>query len=99
MNNFKEYVVYALVLNKECVYVGCTSIIKNRVYNHRASKLFDSHIIISRHIDKKEALLAERSIIKFLSIFGGDKLYNGKYDLLSYEAKVELELQTDKNNY
>ncbi len=99
MDNFKEYIVYALVLNKECVYVGCTSIIINRLYNHKLSKKFDSHVIISRHSDKNEALLAERSIIKFLSIFGSDKLYNKKYALLSYEAQVELDLQTDLKHY
>lgn len=99
MANTKEYVVYALILNKECIYVGCTSIIYNRLSNHKSTKKFDSHIIISRHSDKKDALLAERSIIKFLSIFGGKNLCNSKYALLSYEAQVELELQTDKNHY
>ena len=72
-----NYTVYALILNKEPVYIGMTSNIKLRINQHRKSdKTFDSfYIIESRISDKKQALAVERTLIKFISAFGKE-VYN-----------------------
>lgn len=95
----KIYSVYALVKNGGCVYVGCSSYLKQRLYNHLSLKDYDSHIVISDHSTRKEALLAERSIIKFLSIFGGNSVINGKYVNLKDRGEYEHGIDTRKNNY
>lgn len=93
------YVVYSLIKNNRCVYVGCTNNIFNRIRKHKKDKDFDNYIIISHHKVKKDALLAERSIIKFLSIFGGKELLNAKYYLLSYEAQINKNINEDEAGY
>lgn len=93
------YSVYALVKDDICVYVGCTSNLKNRLKNHKQSKDFNKHIVIEYFDNKNEALLAEKSIIKFLSIFGGKELLNARYDYLSFSGCVEVGLKKSDKNY
>lgn len=84
-----RYKVYALIRNKECVYVGFSSNVKNRVSSHRSKKKFDDYIIISTHQSREDALLAERSIIKFLSIFGSKNICNALYSELHIKAQTK----------
>lgn len=93
------YKIYALIKDSKCIYVGCTINLKNRLKSHKQIKEFDSSIIISYHEYKKDALLAERSIIKFLSIFGGDELLNSRYINLAYTAQIEKGLDCNLKNY
>ena len=100
MNKSKpKWRVYSLVKNGECVYVGCSCSMIDRLKNHKYTKDFDCHIVISSHKNKKEALLAEKSIIKFLSIFGGDAILNAKYNCLKITAMSKHELIINENNY
>lgn len=94
-----EWKVYALCRNKNCIYVGCTSNLKNRLKQHKSNKNFESYIVLSKHNNRKDALLAERSIIKFLSVFGSDEIYNSKYETLSLEAICVNRIDSNKNNY
>lgn len=63
-----EHFVYALIKNEKPIYVGCTSNIKNRVRSHKLTKDFDGYVIIEKYSNKKDALLVENGIIKFISM-------------------------------
>lgn len=65
----EKHKVYALIKNSKCVYVGCTSNIKNRLSKHKSDKDFDTHVVIKSYKKRKDALLAENSIIRFLGFF------------------------------
>lgn len=99
MGKLKKHCVYVLINNKKAVYVGYSSNISQRIRKHKLEKEFDSYTIISHHETRDHALLAERSIIKFLSIFGSDEIYNAKYDILDYESKCVHGINTNENNY
>jgi len=66
----EKYCVYVLIKDKNPIYVGCSGNLKTRLSNHKKLKDFDSHIVIKRYDNKKSALIAENSIIRFISIFG-----------------------------
>ena len=85
-----KYYVYALTKNGVAVYVGCTKSVEKRIKKHKKDKDFDRWIIIESFNDKKDALLCERSIIKFITLFGGDGWYNKEYILLAYERDFWL---------
>jgi hypothetical protein len=78
MNKSISFSVYVLVKNKKPIYVGCTNNIKIRLSKHRLNKDFDEYIIIKKYATKKEALIAENSIIRFISLFGDDNWKNSK---------------------
>ena len=76
----KKYHLYALI--KECkpIYVGVTSDIVKRKNNHKSlGKDFDSVKIIKTYKDKKNALCAENSLIRFNGLFDIG-LENAKHD-------------------
>ena len=79
-----EYLVYVLIKNKQPVYIGCTSNIINRINKHRKSKDFDRHVIIEKYDNKKEALSAERSLIKYVSLFESIDNINAKYSKFTH---------------
>ena len=85
-NSLKLHLVYILIKDKKPVYVGCTSNLKNRLSKHKLTKDFDEHIILKEYVNKKEALSAENSIIRFISIFGGDEWINKKNVLLVFDG-------------
>ena len=72
------YSVYILVKNKKPIYVGCSGNVKNRISKHKSSKEFDEYIILKKYKLKKDALLAENGIIRFISMFGGSEWINDK---------------------
>lgn len=82
----EKYCVYILVKDKKPIYVGCTFNIRSRISKHKTNKSFDEFIILKRYKDKKEALTAENSLIRFLSIFGGNEWINSKDILLVFEG-------------
>lgn len=76
-----EWHVYILV-NKKInapVYVGVSTNVIRRLYKHWGVKHFDSYLILESFDNKKEALAAERGIIKYLSIFPNETICNGLY--------------------
>ncbi len=78
MNSNNNFSVYVLVKNKKPIYVGCTNNIKNRLSKHKLQKDFDEYIIVKKYTTKKECLIAENSIIRFISLFGDDNWVNAK---------------------
>ena len=78
MNSNSNFSVYVLVKNKKPIYVGCSNNIENRLSKHKSNKDFDEHIIIKTYATKKEALIAENSIIRFISLFGDSNWTNAK---------------------
>ena len=52
---------------------------RTRLSKHKSTKDFDSHLILNSYKSKKEALIAENSIIRFISIFGGEGWLNSKH--------------------
>jgi hypothetical protein len=86
MANHKKYYVYILVKNKLPIYVGCTSCLKSRLSKHKVTKDFDEHFILKEYTNKKEAFSAENSIIRFISVFGGEEWVNKKDVLLVFEG-------------
>jgi hypothetical protein len=81
-----KYSVYLLVKDKKPIYVGCSVNVKNRISHHRKTKEFDNYYILKEYKNKKEALVAENSIIRFISVFGGDEWVNGKHFSIMYEG-------------
>ena len=90
MENKKIFSVYALTLKGVAIYVGCTGDIKNRLVYHKKDKVFDSHVIIDSFQNKQDALLCERSIIKFITLFSKGEFYNSEYINLSYKRDTQL---------
>ena len=78
MNKSISFSVYVLVKNKKPIYVGCSNNIKNRLSKHKLDKDFDEYIIVKTYSTKKEALIAENSIIRFISLFGDNDWVNAK---------------------
>jgi len=75
-----KYKVYVLTHDKNPVYVGQTSDINGRIKAHiKSGKIFNSHVIIEEFDFKESALISERSIIKYLSIFKNASIVNGIY--------------------
>ena len=66
------YVVYCLIKDKKACYVGVTgrNRVDKRIKEHRAlGKDFDTYLVIKEYKTKRDALIAENSIIKLHSIF------------------------------
>ena len=82
----KKYIVYLLLKNGKPVYVGCTCNLNNRLSKHKQNKDFDSHYKLKTYNTKKEALCAENSLIRFISVFGGDQWLNSKDCLLELDG-------------
>jgi predicted GIY-YIG superfamily endonuclease len=84
MNQQKNYWVYILTLKSEPVYVGMTSDILSRLKTHKKNKCFDNYTIVDVFDLKSDALISERSIIKYLSIFKNKNIINGLYTRFSH---------------
>lgn len=82
-----KYSVYVLIKNGLPVYVGCSLNVNNRLSYHKKHKDFDTHTVIEAFVDKKQALAAERSIIKFYTLFRSHKWYNGENIVLVFEKQ------------
>jgi len=81
----QQYYVYVLVNNETPIYVGCTSDIESRISSHRrTSKEFTGYVVVKTYDNKKDALIAENSLIIYLSIFINDDNVNCKFSDLSY---------------
>jgi len=86
-----NYSVYVLVNGAKPVYVGVTGSIKVRLSHHRKTKLFTSHEIIETFENKQDALIMERGIIKFISLFshsmdnGLHSVFTIKSDMLNFK--------------
>ena len=82
-----HYQVYVLINETTPIYVGCTSCISTRVKAHRSrGKKFTDYVIVKSYDNKKDALIAENSLIRYLSIFGNPENVNGKFCDLSYST-------------
>lgn len=86
----KEHSVYILISKGKAVYIGCSCNVLNRLSKHRKDKEFDSHIVLKTYKSKKEALIAENSIIRFLNLFGDGDWYNSENILLSHERDTMI---------
>jgi hypothetical protein len=82
MKTIKNFSVYILIKDKKPIYIGCSSNVENRVSKHKLIKNFDEFIILKTYKTKKEALIAENSLIRFISVFGGKEWLNSKDAML-----------------
>lgn len=92
----KEHFVYCLILNEKPIYVGCCVNTKRRELSHRQSKIFDYLLIIKKYNNKKQALIAENSIIRFMSILNDVDIINGLNIHLHLEKQLKDEMQSYK---
>lgn len=75
-----KYHVYVLVNETKPIYVGFTMCISNRIKQHKShGKKFTGHVVVKTYDNKKDALIAENSLIRYLSIFGEDYNVNAKH--------------------
>lgn len=80
MSEGKEISVYVLRLNDKPIYVGQTNNINKRLSKHKAlGKVFNSHVVVETFDNRRDALICERGIIKYLSIFQCKSIENGLY--------------------
>lgn len=86
----KKYHVYALIKKGKAVYIGCTSNPRLRSKVHRRDKDFDKLHIIKSYKTNKEALIAENSIINFVTLFGDGDWYNAEPIRLRYERNYYI---------
>jgi hypothetical protein len=82
----KNYDVYLLFKKGKPVYVGCSCNLNRRLSRHKLTKDFDSSYILKSYKTRKEALIAENSIIRFISLFGGKEWLNSKDIILQYDG-------------
>ena len=73
-----KYSVYVLLKDLKPIYIGQTSNIKQRLKSHK-NKGFTDHIIIETFDNRRDALISERGIIKYLSCFENWNNINAKY--------------------
>lgn len=78
-NNHKPHFVYCLILDKKPIYVGCCENTKIRENAHRKLKSFDYLFVIKKYSNKKDALIAENALIRFLSLLNDDTILNGLF--------------------
>jgi hypothetical protein len=76
----ETYRVYALVKERKCVYIGCSTNVPRRCKQHKVSKDFDGFIVLFSAACKEDAYFAERMIIRFLSVFDDGVILNAKHD-------------------
>jgi len=65
------YSLYVLIKEEKPIYVGITKEIKRRIYQHKRDELkdFDTYIVLDEFETKEFALVAERSVYRFLFAF------------------------------
>jgi hypothetical protein len=88
MKETKKHCVYILIKDKKPIYVGCSSNIKNRIIHHKKTKSFDELFILKEYNSKKDALIAENSLIRFISIFGSKEWVNSKDAMLCLNGEL-----------
>ncbi len=81
-----NYYVYILLKDKNPIYIGSTKNVLIRIKQHRKTKDFDKHYVLSHYTNKKDALIAENSLIRYISVFGDSKWLNGKNIQLVYDG-------------
>jgi len=81
----KIYHVYCLVKDSIPIYVGMSKDINQREKSHRINKDFDYIFIIKSFDNKKDALICENGIIRFISILNDYKYLNGLDSVLMLE--------------
>jgi predicted GIY-YIG superfamily endonuclease len=91
MENQKKHYLYVLYNTKTRTpkYIGLSSSIKRRVKAHLKTKDFNGVLIIESFENKNEGLAAERSLIKFFSIFKSDLIVNSLY--ANYAEVIEAD--------
>lgn len=72
-----------------------TSNTKAREISHRRDKDFDYLFVIKKYETKKDALIAENSLLRFLSILQLDKPFNGCFQIIR-ETKLIYDLRYKK---
>lgn len=84
-----NYYVYILLKDKNPIYIGSTKNVSIRISQHRKTKDFDNFYVLSSYSNKKDSLIAENSLIRFVSVFGDDKWLNGKNIHLLYDGFIK----------
>jgi predicted GIY-YIG superfamily endonuclease len=79
----KKWHLYVLIKDNNPVYVGLSTDIETRIKKHRTNKHFDKYLVLESFDDKKQALAAERCIIKFYTLFRKHDWLNGENGYLS----------------
>jgi predicted GIY-YIG superfamily endonuclease len=89
MSKEKHY-LYCLIKDNKPTYVGVTKDIHRRRQQHKSKgKVFDNLLVVKSYNSKKEALIAENSIIRMNGLFNLG-LENAKYCLDEYYYSVEV---------
>ncbi len=89
------YSVYCLIKDGNPFYVGMTSNIKVREKSHKIDKDFDYLFVIKNYQTKKDALIAENSILRFLSLLNLETEFNSCFGVLK-ETKIIYDLRYKK---
>lgn len=76
------YAVYCLIKNGNPFYIGMTSNVKNREKSHKKNKEFDYLFVIKKYKTKRDALIAENSLLRFLSILDIEPKFNGRFEIV-----------------
>lgn len=90
MNKSSYHSVYVLIKNGKAVYIGCAANVKRRIQEHKCSKDFDDYTILKHYKNKNDALIAERALITFLTLFGDGNWYNSEDILLAYQRDFKI---------
>lgn len=86
----ETHYLYCLIKDSKPTYVGVTKNIHNRKKQHKSKgKIFDNLLVIKSYNSKKEALIAENSIIRMNGLFNLG-LENAKYSLDEYYYCIEV---------
>ena len=86
----EKYYLYCLIKDNNPIYVGVTKNIHNRKKQHKSKgKKFDNLLVVKSYGSKREALIAENSIIRMNGLFNLG-LENAKYALDEYYYSVEV---------
>ncbi len=85
-----KYCLYVLIKNKKPIYVGVTVNCEKRKRQHKLKgKDFDRLVIIKFYDTKKDALIAENSLIRFNGMFNLG-LENSKFSIDEYFNIIDL---------
>jgi len=82
-----KYHVYILIKDGKAVYIGCSGNMQKRINQHRRVKDFDKFTTLKTYKTKKEALIAENAIIRFLTLFGDGDWYNAENIILCFKRE------------
>ena len=95
----KKYYLYVLYeeKSKKPIYIGLSCNLKQRINQHKKTKVFDAVALIENYEKKEDGLIAERALIKFFSLFKSEKILNSLYARFSCDTAQVLNFNNKIN--